>query len=161
MVEMEPKSHSEPVAVAGPQLTAASPPKGSLINQTHVLFMQVSFLYTNANRERILRIINHGVKVSPSVSEVFEACDYSVLANCTRSSPGLVRKAVPCFWDGRYSLVDINNSVVQAARKAYLQAAQIAKADGSESPLALLPMYTLGVLKHPVFNMHNMVSRLC
>lgn len=92
MVEMEPKSHSEPVPVTGqPQQrppaianpNAASPPKGSLINQTHVLFMQVSFLYTNSNRERILRIINHGVKVSPSIAEVFESSDYSVLGNCS------------------------------------------------------------------------------
>ena len=89
MVEMEPKGHSNPGAVPGqPQppvnapANALSPPKGSLINQTHVLFMQVSFLYTNSNRERILRIINHGVKVSPSVAEVFEACDYTVLGNC-------------------------------------------------------------------------------
>lgn len=92
MVEMEPKKGNEMVA---PQGTApantnsnakalakvASPAKYPLIEENHVVFIQVSFLYTNSNRERVLRIINHGVKVSNSLSEIYENCDYVVLGN--------------------------------------------------------------------------------
>lgn len=88
MVEVEPKKGAENQVV--PQQTqpatgiikAASPAKLSMVDQTHVLFFQISFLYTNINRERVLRIINHGIKVSGNLSEIYENCDYAVVGNC-------------------------------------------------------------------------------
>jgi hypothetical protein len=62
------------------------------------------------------------------------------------------------FWDGRYSLVDITNTVTLQSKKLYMYSNQILKQEGKENPLAMLPMLTLGVLKHPVFNMHNLIS---
>lgn len=91
MVEMEPKKGTDMVAPLAPQpkgkeaanalAKVASPPKNHLIEENHVVFIQVSFLYTNSNRERVLRIINHGVKVSNNLSEIYENCDYVVLGN--------------------------------------------------------------------------------
>lgn len=160
LVELEPKKGNESVLPATPAQpkppgqtqTIASPPKNNMIDETHVVFVQISFLYTNPNRERILRIINHGIKVSSNLGEIYENCDYVAIGNM------IARKSLPMFWDGRYSLVDINNSVVQQAKKLYMYSNQVLKQEGKESPLVMLPMQTLGLLKHPIFNMHNLAS---
>lgn len=158
---MEPRKGNEATAPAmpaqaktpGQTQTIASPPKNNIIDETHVVFVQISFLYTNPKRERVLRIINHGIKVSSNLGEIYENCDYVTIGHM------LSRKAIPMFWDGRYNLVDINNTIVQQAKKLYMYSNQVLKQEGKESPLVMLPMLTLGILKHPIFNMHNLVSR--
>lgn len=42
--------------------------------------LQVSFLYTDQYRNRILRIINHVVGTSPNQRDVLAACDYQAVA---------------------------------------------------------------------------------
>lgn len=161
LVEMEPKKGNEATAqpVAGQaktpsqNQTIASPPKNNVIDETHVVFVQISFLFTNPKRERVLRIINHGIKVSSNLGEIYENCDYVAIGNM------ITRKSVPLFYDGRYSLIDINNSLTQQAKKLYMYSNQVLKQEGKESPLVMLPMLTLGILKHPIFNMHTLISR--
>lgn len=45
-------------------------------------------------------------------------------------------------------------------KKVYMYSKQFLKAENEAdaNPLLMLPMYCLGVLKHPIFNMHNLVS---
>jgi hypothetical protein len=72
----------------------ASPPKNNLIEETRVVFVQISFLYTNPRRERVLRIINHGIKVSNSLSEIYENCDYTVVGNSWHVLPSVGKKII-------------------------------------------------------------------
>lgn len=92
MIELEPKSDKVAVTVAPKPADQTPQPAANpnvltddihrIIAQNRVLFFQVSFLYTNSDRERILRIINHAVKVSNSVPEIYQHADYTVVGNC-------------------------------------------------------------------------------
>lgn len=46
---------------------------------------QVSFLYTNSKRERILRLINHVCTISGDYGQIFEGVDYQAVAHCKES----------------------------------------------------------------------------
>jgi len=159
MVELEPKRSGEatPAAPAGGNVDPKAvprpaSPRNTLVDEQHVVFIQVSFLYTNSKRERILRIINHGIKVSCSLSEIYESADYTAIG------VALAKRSLGFFWDAKYSVVDINNNIVQAARKLYHYCNNTLKQEGKENSLAMLPMFMLGVIKHPIFNMHNLIS---
>ena len=67
---------------------------------------------------------------------------------------------MPFFFDLKYSLVDINNWLISSMKKLYIYSKQFLKGDqaGDTNPLLMLPMYCLGILKHPIFNMHGLVS---
>ena len=50
---------------------------------TDNLGIQVSFLHTNQDRKRVIRVINCTIAVSNDPTEIYEACDSSTVAQGT------------------------------------------------------------------------------
>ena len=54
--------------------------------------IQVSFLYTNGNSERVLRIINYTCVLESSLEGVYSGVDYQVIGNGKSLNNGYLRE---------------------------------------------------------------------
>ena len=80
--------------------------------------LQLSFLYTNENRERMLRVVNHAVRVSSNIQDIVQAIDSQTITNA------LFKKYLTQFYQ-QTPLVDINMSIFNSAKKIFLQYQQL------------------------------------
>ena len=128
-----------------------SPGQGCFTS-TQTFALQLSFLYTNENRERMLRVVNHAVRVSNNIQEVVQGIDSQTITNA------LMKKYLSQFYQ-QTALVDINMSIFNAAKKIFLQYQQLCAKQVSEEvedASAFMPQQVLGLMKHPIFCMENM-----
>lgn len=133
-----------------------SPSQNSVI-AGNTFALQVSFLYTNEKRERILRVVNHCAKLSNNIADVMGSVDYATLTNT------LFKKYLTQFYQST-PLIDINMTLLNQAKKIYSQYQQMCQKKIQEQgydALAWFPFQMLGVLKHPIFCMQNIASYNC
>ena len=128
---------------------------------TDNLGIQVSFLYTNQYRERMLRIINHSVVLSNDQRQIYESCDYLAITNGKEMINliyiALMRKHAGNFYSTT-SLIDLNREFLNNAKSVYQQGTQVLKED--TEVLDMFPLSILGAMKHPTLNLHCFKSNI-
>jgi hypothetical protein len=119
----------------------------------HTFSMQISFLYTNERRERMLRVMNHTTKLGP-LSAVLCGLDSDVLTEV------LFKRSLQHFYSST-PLLDINSAMLSNAKKIYQQYHQHAGKKIEQQGYGNLdrfPFQMLGVMKHTIFCMQNISS---
>lgn len=126
------------------------PKSGAKINGL-TFALQVSFLYTNEKRERMLRVINHAVKLTNTASGVYGGID------CNNVTEVLFKKYLQQFYQST-PLMDININLLNHAKKIYKEYKQQASKKIQEEQydaLERFPFLMLGVMKHPIYCMQS------
>jgi len=129
------------------------PKTGNIISGT-TFAMQISFLYTNEKRERMLRIINHATKLSGAATGVYGGIDSSTVTEA------LFKKYLTQFYQAT-PLMDINMQMLNHAKKIFkdyhTHAAKKIQEDGFDA-LERFPFMMLGVMKHAIYCMQALNS---
>lgn len=110
-------------------------------------YVQTSLLYTNEQRQRLLRIHNYCVKTSRDAGEIYGALDYQAVV------AAIVRKKLPSFVS-QVPLIDIQLEAISDFKKLFKGLASQTSADFQGATLPFLALAFLGLLKSTVFQAH-------
>lgn len=117
------------------------------ISNQSVFYIQTSLLYTNEARQRLLRVHNYSVRISPNAGEVYGHLDYQTVV------ASIVRKKIPCFVS-QLPLIDIQLEIINDFKKLFKGLAGNTTTDFQGSVLPYLALGFLGMLKSSVFQAH-------
>lgn len=117
------------------------------VSNQSVFYIQTSLLYTNENRQRLLRVHNYSVKVTKDQNEVYGGMDYqTVIAS-------LIRKKLPSFVS-QLPLIDIQLEIINEFKKLFKGIAGQTSTEFQSSILPYLALGFIGILKSSVFQAH-------
>lgn len=116
-------------------------------NSQNVFYIQTSLLYTNENRQRMLRVHNYGVKTSKDLTEIYSNIDYHAVLT------SMIKKKLSGFIS-QLPLIDLQLETINDFKKVFKGIAAQTSSEYQSSILPFVALGFLGVLKCSIFQAH-------
>ena len=128
------------------QMSIGSAQSKELTSQ-NVFYIQTSLLYTNENRQRMLRVHNYGVRTSKDLTDVYSHIDYQTLLT------SMMRKKLSGFVS-QLPLIDIQLEIINDLKKMFKGISAQTSSDYQSTILPFIALGFLGILKCSIFQAH-------
>ena len=118
--------------------------QSSIKSDKNFFFIQTSLLYTNDQRQRLIRVHNIIVPVSDYLSEIYSAVNYQALLSC------VVRRTLVQFCSTK-PFTDIQIDLTNVMKRIFAGISHNTSTANQTEVLPYLALGFLGVLKNMVF----------